>query len=165
MCPTHDLNAKSQDRMEIAVFRKCLAGKAFLRDTRETFCFAELSILIHSILTHTIYTPLPTYVEMCFWEKTLATNLESLRLLYPQFSTQLLMDFPQLLPLHFHTIEKLIAQTLTTPFQSFKWGFGAAGKYWKKLGFGRCNRAYYRIQRASQDTVLRSLVGVRTWRT
>ena len=27
------------------------------------------------------------------------------------------MDFPQLLPLHFHTIERLIAQTLTTPFQ------------------------------------------------
>ena len=47
-------------------------------------------------------------------------------------STQLLVDFPQLLPLHFHTIERLIAQTLTTSFQSVKRGFGAAGKYWKK---------------------------------
>ena len=74
---------------------------------------------------HTWYTlslptlyipPLSTYVDECFWEKTLATNIESWRLLYPQFSTQLLADFPQLLHLHFHTIERLIAQTLITPF-------------------------------------------------
>ena len=42
------------------------------------------------------------------------------------------MDFPQLLPLHFHTIKRLIAQTLITPFQSVKWSFGAVGKHWKK---------------------------------
>ena len=30
------------------------------------------------------------------------------------------VDFPQFLPLHFYTIERLIAQTLTTPFQSVK---------------------------------------------
>ena len=27
------------------------------------------------------------------------------------------MDFPQLLPLNFHTLERLIAQTLTHPFK------------------------------------------------
>ena len=41
-------------------------------------------------------------------------------------------DFPQLLPLHIQILERLIAQTLTTPILSVKWGFGAAGKHWKK---------------------------------
>ena len=31
---------------------KCLTGKAFLRDTRETFCFANLSYLIYQVSTH-----------------------------------------------------------------------------------------------------------------
>ena len=56
MCPTHDWNAKSQDRIETVGFCECLAGKAFPQDTRETFCFGELSYLIHTICTHTIYT-------------------------------------------------------------------------------------------------------------
>ena len=38
MCLAHDWNAKSQYRMEIAVSREYLSSKAFLRDTRETFC-------------------------------------------------------------------------------------------------------------------------------
>ena len=56
MCLAHDWNVKSQDRMETVGFRECLAGKAFSLDTRETFCFANLSYLIHIISTHTIYT-------------------------------------------------------------------------------------------------------------
>ena len=55
-CPSHEWNVKSQDRLVIASFCECLAGKPFPRDTCKTFCFAELSILIHSICTHTIYT-------------------------------------------------------------------------------------------------------------
>ena len=58
MCPAHDWNVKSQDRMETASFCECLAGKAFPQDTRETFFFAELSYLIHTFCTHTIYTPI-----------------------------------------------------------------------------------------------------------
>ena len=58
ICPAHDWNLKSRDRMETAGFRECLAGKAFPWDTRETFCFVKLSFLTHSILTHTIYTPI-----------------------------------------------------------------------------------------------------------
>ena len=42
--------------METAVFRKCLASKAFPRDTRETFYFSKLSFLIHTFCTYTIYT-------------------------------------------------------------------------------------------------------------
>ena len=58
MCLAHDWNAKSQDRMETASFCECLTSKAFYRDTRRTFCFAELSYLIHNFCTHTIYTPI-----------------------------------------------------------------------------------------------------------
>lgn len=39
-------------------FHKCLAGKAFPWDIHKTFYFANLSYLIHTIFTHTIYTPI-----------------------------------------------------------------------------------------------------------
>ena len=42
--------------METAMFREYLMGKAFPRDTRETFCFARLLILIHTFYAYTIYT-------------------------------------------------------------------------------------------------------------
>ena len=58
MCPAHDWNAKSQDRMETTGFCECIAGKAFSRDTRKTFYFTEFSYLIHTFYTHTIYTPI-----------------------------------------------------------------------------------------------------------
>ena len=48
--------ARSQDRIVTAGFRECLTGKAFPRDTRETFFFVNLSYLIYTISTHTIYT-------------------------------------------------------------------------------------------------------------
>ena len=57
MCLAHDWNTKSQDKMETAGFRECLVGKAFPRDTRETFYFTILSFLIHTFsLSHTTLT-------------------------------------------------------------------------------------------------------------
>ena len=50
------LECEESVQMETVVFREYLAGKAFLRDTRETFCFARLCYLIHTFYTHTIYT-------------------------------------------------------------------------------------------------------------
>ena len=44
--------------MKIAMFRECLTGKASPRDTRETFCFARLSFLIHTFCAYIIYTPI-----------------------------------------------------------------------------------------------------------
>ena len=74
--------------MVTAGFRKCLAGKAFLRDTRETFCFAILLYLMHLISTHTIYTHITHILRgVLFRGKTLAITLESERLSYPQSST------------------------------------------------------------------------------
>ena len=42
--------------METVVSREYLMGNAFPRDTRETFYFARLSILIHTFCAYTIYT-------------------------------------------------------------------------------------------------------------
>ena len=51
--------------METAVSHEYLAGKAFPRDTRETFCSANLYYLIHTFCTHTIYTHI-THVKTGF---------------------------------------------------------------------------------------------------
>ena len=42
--------------MVTAGFREYFMGKAFPRDTHETFCFSILSYLIHLVFTHAIYT-------------------------------------------------------------------------------------------------------------
>ena len=85
--------------MVIAGFRKCLVSKAFPQDTRETFCFANLSYLIHQVFTHTIYTHITHILwEVLFREKTLSTTFESKRLSYPQFSTQSIVIFLNFYP-------------------------------------------------------------------
>ena len=63
--------------METAMSREYLTGKAFLRDTRETFYFASLSSLIHTFCAYTIYTHITYKWKESFWEKTLAKQLES----------------------------------------------------------------------------------------
>ena len=58
--------------METTGFHECLAGKAFLRDTCETFYFAELSYLIHTFCTHIIYTPIGAHIVT--WSKAHITG-------------------------------------------------------------------------------------------
>ena len=84
--------------MVTAGFRECLAGKAFSRDIRETFYFANLSYLIHPVPNYTIYAHI---THRCWGvlfrkktlAKTLAKTLKSERLLYSQFSTQFIVIF------------------------------------------------------------------------
>ena len=128
-CLAHDWNAKSQYRMETAVSREYLIGKAFPIDTHKTFSSASLYYLIHTFCTHTIYT------HKC-WGVLLRENPSQtpweLEIIIPIYLYTYACGFPKLLPLHFHNIERLIAQTLTTPFLSVKWAFGVARKHWKK---------------------------------
>ena len=63
--------------METTVSRDYLTGKAFSRDTCETFYFASLSSLIHIFCAYTIYTHITHKWRESFWEKTLAKQLES----------------------------------------------------------------------------------------
>ena len=165
MCPAHDWTAKSQDKMVTAGFCEYLVGKAFPRDTCETFYFANLSYLIHTISTHNIYTHITHKCWGVLLRENPSHNPWELEIFIPTILYTIHCGFfSQLLPLHFYILERLIAQTLTTPILSVKWGFGAIGKHWKKASFGRCNRAYCGIRRARQNTVPRSLVGVGAWR-
>ena len=76
-CALHALKCEDSGQMETVVSREYLAGKAFLRDTREAFCYASLSSLKHTFCAYTIYTHITHKCEESFWEKTLAKQLES----------------------------------------------------------------------------------------
>ena len=142
--------------------REYLTGKAFSRDTRETFCFANLSYLIDQVLTHYIYQHIK---KSAFQRENSSHYPWEWEIVIPTILYTIHCGFSQLLPLNFQILERLIAQTFTTTILSVKWGFGAAGKYWKKPSIGRCNRSYCGIRKVRQDTVLRNLVGVGAWRT
>ena len=82
------LECEESWQMVTVGFHECLAGKAFPRDTHQTFCFANLLYLTHPVPNHTIYTHI-TYRcwGVVFREKALTITLESERFLYPQFFT------------------------------------------------------------------------------
>ena len=160
MCLAHDWNVKSQDKIETVVFRECLAGKAFSWDTRKTCCFAKLSFLIHTFCAYTIYT----HITHRCWGVLLRENLShkpwELEIVIPTilYTNTYGFSLTPTSPFLYHW--EVDSQTLTTLFQSVKWDFGVAWKYWKKPSFGGCNRAYCGIRRVRQDTVSRSLVRI-----
>ena len=84
----------------------------------------------------TLYIPtLPTYWKEYFQRENPSHNPWELEIVLPTILYTIHCGFPQLLHLHLHIqiLEKLIAQTFTTPILSVKWGFGAlVGKHWKK---------------------------------
>ena len=119
--------------MMTAGFCEYFAGKAFSRDTHETFCFAILLYLIHHVSTYTIYTHITHILRgVLFQRENSSHNPWELKIVIPTILYTIHCGFPQLLPLHIQIFERLIAQTLTTPILSVKWGFGAAWKHWKK---------------------------------
>ena len=154
------LESEESVQMETAMSREYLAGKAF----PETFCSGRLYYLIHTFCTYTIYTHITHKWEGKPLRENPSKNTWELEIIIPIFLYTFVYGIPHLLPLHFHIIERLIVQTLTTPFESVKWSFGAVGKYWKSQGWKMQHGACCGIRRARQDTVPRSLVGVRAWR-
>ena len=164
MCPAHDRNAKSHDGWWQLVF----VNVSQVRPSSEIL--AKHSILLFCHIWYTLSLPIlyiptiPTYVEECFQRENPSHNLWELEIVIPTILYTIHCGFPQLHYLHFQILERLIAQTLTTPILSVKWGFDAAGKYWKKPSFGGCNWAYCGIRKTRQDMVPRNLVGVGAWR-
>ena len=65
------LECEQSGQMETAMFRECLMGKAFSWDTREIFCFAKLSFLIHTFCVYATYTH---FTHKC-WGVLLRENL------------------------------------------------------------------------------------------
>ena len=121
-----------------AGFHECFAGKAFPRNI--LFCHFVISDTL-GLYPHYIYPHYPHIESSAFqrenpshypweWEIVISTILYTIH-----------CGFPQLLPLHIQILERLIAQTLTTPILSIKWNFGATGSIGRSHLFGGCNRA------------------------
>ena len=146
-CAQHMTRMRSW-QMVTTSFRKCLADKAFPRDTREIFCFAELLYLIHTICSHTIYT----HITHRCWGVLLREN--------PSHYT---WELEIVIPIILYTIHCGFSSTPTSLYP-YPWEvdspntfhtllecqvrFWCCWKHWKKPSFGRCNRAYCGIRRA-----------------
>ena len=77
MCPTHDWNAKSQDRWRQLYFASSLRVKPSC-ETLAKHSVLPVCDIWYTLFVPTQYIPtLPTIVKECFGEKTLATNLKS----------------------------------------------------------------------------------------
>ena len=113
MCLVHDWNVKSQDRIETVVFRECFMGKAFLRDTRETFCFARLSFLIHTFYAYTIYI----HITHRCWGVLLREN-----------SSHKPWELEIVIPTILYTITCGFSSTLTSPFP-YTWKVDSPNTY------------------------------------
>ena len=123
-------------------FCKCLAGKAFPRNTCETFYLANLScFVLPSLYPHYIYPHYPHIVRSAFQRENPRKYTWELEIVILTIIYTFPCGLPLFLSLYIQILERLIAQTLTTPNLSVKWGFGTAGKHWKKPIIGECNRA------------------------
>ena len=101
------------------------------------FCYFVISdtpcLYLHYFLLNTIYTHITHILRGVFFQRENSSyNPWELEIVIPIILYTIHCGFPQLLPLHIQILERLIAQTLTTPILSVKWGFGVAGKHWKK---------------------------------
>ena len=164
MCLAHNWNVKSQDKIETVVFRKCLAGKAFSWDTRKTCCFAKLSFLIHTFCAYTIYT----HITHRCWGLLLRENPShkpwELEIVIPTilyrntygFSSTHTFSFPY----HWEVDSLNTYHTLSECPVRF-WCYQEA---LEETRLWQMQSGYCGIQRARQDTVPRSLVGVGAWK-
>ena len=71
--------------MEIVVSHEYLTGKAFSRDTRETFCSVKLYYLIHTFCTYTIYTHITHKWEGELLRENPSKNTWELEIVIPTF--------------------------------------------------------------------------------
>ena len=87
--------------MEIAVSREYLAGKAFLLDTREIFCSASMSNLIHTFYAYIIYT----HITHECWGELLREN-----------PSQTTWELEIVIPTNLYTFVLGISSSSTSPF-------------------------------------------------
>ena len=130
MCSAHDWNAKSHDQWWQLVF----ASVSQVRPSHSRnilFCQFVLSNTL-GLYPHYIYPHYPHIESSAFQRENPSHYPWEWEIVTPTILYTIHCGFSQLLPLHFQILERLIAQTLTTPILSVKWGFGAVGKNWKK---------------------------------
>ena len=99
--------------MQTSMPHEYLAGKAFPRDTRETFYFARLYYLIHTFCTYTIYT----HITHKWWGELLREN--------PSKNT---WELEIVIPTIFYTFICRISSSLTFPFP-YHWEVDSTNTY------------------------------------
>ena len=143
-CRAHEWKIKSHARLEV------FPNVSWVRPTCEGL--AKLSVwqkvkFFFTKYLPTLYIPsLPTNCNECFQRENLIKYTWKLEIVIPTIIYTFPYSFPQLLPLHLYILERLLAQTLTTPILSAKWDFGAAGRHWNEPFIGGYNRAELRDQ-------------------
>ena len=95
------------------------------------FCYFVIFAPLHPH-PHYIYLHYPHIERSAFKRENFSHNPWKLEIVIPTILYTFCCGFPQLLSLHIQILERLIAQTLTTPILSVKWGFVATEKHWKK---------------------------------
>ena len=165
MCLAHDWNVKSQDKWRQAVFHEYLAGKAFSRDTSETFCSASLYYLIYTFCTHTLYTHI---THNCLGE------------LLRENPSQKSLKLEITIPAYLYTFACGFSSTPTSPFP-YHWEVDSPNTYhtllecqvriwccWETLEEakdGRCNMELVAGSGELDKTKVRcNLVGIGAWR-
>ena len=140
-------------------------GKAFPQDTRETFYFARLSFLIHTFYAY----PICTHITHRCWGVLLREN--------PSHKP---WELEIVIPIYLYTFMCGFSSTPTSPFP-YHWEIDSSntshilfkvfsevlvllGSIGRSEGWQMQHEACCRIQRARQDMVLRSLVGVGAWK-
>ena len=107
------LECEKSIQMEIAVFYKYLAGKAFPRDTRETFCYVRLYYMIHTFCIYTIYTHITHKWEGESLRENPSKNTWELEIVIPTF---------------LYTFVCRISSSSTSPF-SYHWEVDSPNTY------------------------------------
>ena len=110
---------KSHDKWWQLVFASVLRVRPF----REISAKHSVLPICHiwytkSLDTHYIY---PHIECSAFLRENPSHNIWELEIVIPTIFFTIHCGFPQLLPLHFQILERLIAQTFTTPILSVKW--------------------------------------------
>ena len=134
MCPAHDWNAKSHDRWWQLVFVSVSqVGPSCEILTKHFFFFCQLVIFDTPGLYPPYIYPHYSHIEgSAFQRENLSHYPWDWEIVILSILYTIYCGFPQLLPLYIQILERLIAQILTTPILSVKWGFYAARKHWKK---------------------------------
>ena len=107
------MECEESGQMEIVVFCEYLAGKAFPRNTRETFCSANLYYLIHTFCTHTIYT----HITHNCWGELLREN--------PSHKP---WELEIVIPTYLYTFACEFSSTPTSPFP-YHWEVDSPNNY------------------------------------
>ena len=124
-------------------FRKCLAGKAFLQDSRETFCL-EVFLSVTSLpFTHTIYT---LVIHKCMWgyleRKTLDWfSTTHIPIFLRESYSFLVRNHCSLfsIPLHYHTLRGDLYPNKIHTFSKCSRCFWSCWEVLEEVKDGRCN--------------------------